>query len=166
MTSDAVLFQRGNTLFRMSGLYIRHFMTAIAWIIGVTAGMAVFAFGDTIAAMIQQEGVLYQLGRRPGYGGVTPVAILAEDACVHIRFGMAPRARVGGQLVLLGRVAVLAFSVGVGAIQWVDVLMVKIDHTIATVVTIDAANAVLLDMGGYCVMIMLNVAAYAIQGLG
>ena len=116
-------------------------------------------------AMVEQEGVLGELGRRPGHGGVAAVAAGPEQVHVHFGFCVAAGA-VGGRAVIdMLAVAVGAGHVAVLSIQYIVGVVVEGHHAICAVMALHAVIAVVFEVFGHQVMLGFDMAGQAVHGL-
>jgi len=129
--------------------------------------MAAFT-GDRLLgffAVVEQEGVLRELGRRPGHGSVAAVAARPEQVHVHLGFSMAGSA-VGGRAVIdMLTVAVGAGHCTVLAVQDIVGVVVEGHHAICAVMALHTVIAVVFEVFSHQVMLGFDMAGQAVHGL-
>jgi hypothetical protein len=121
-------------------------MAAIAGVFCIAARMAGFAADVSLAPVIERELVCPQVSGEPGLGGMASPACQAEETCVDLWLGMAPRAVAGRAGKGVIGVAIQAFEFRMPAIQQEDIGVIEGLHAIDPIVAVQASLAHLIAM--------------------
>lgn len=141
---------------------LRVFVAAIAGVLGVGRGVARLTRRIDATAVIEREAVILQLRRNPSLGGVTRVALCAEQTGVNLRIGMTRNTRLGRAFEFVVDVALRALRRGVFAVQGKRRLaVIEILQVARTVVTALAIVSVFLNMLSHERRILFAVTIHA-----
>jgi hypothetical protein len=124
-------------------------VAVVAGVLGVRANVAGDTINVALPAVIQWKGVLQQLCRLPGLGGVAVGAVYAKQAGMNGRFGVAPHTIAGRAAEHFVNVAGSAFLGGVLPTQWPNLVVIKIGHFAVAVMAAQAILAKLGDVPGH-----------------
>ena len=155
VAGDVLLGVFGNHLLRFV------FVATIARVSGVRLHMAHRARNFAAFAMIQWKGVLRQLRRSPGGGGVASRALQAKNSGVDGRFLMTATALVGRAAECLRHMAGLTIQNRMSAVQCKDLAMVKVQHIARAIMATHTIRAILLNVLRHKVGIRAAVAINA-----
>jgi len=145
---------------------LRSVAVGVAGVFRVAPHVASLAGDFPLVAVIQEKDVPGQLGRRPGRRGVTTRAIEAKLTGVNLRILVAGHTLLRCANKHLVNVALLTRHVAVRALQSKDLSMVKVDHAINAVVTVETLFAKDLCVFGHKSRISFGVTGDAINRLG
>jgi hypothetical protein len=150
----------------VDGAHVVPVVAGVAGIAGVGVDVADLAGEVAGGAEGGEEGMEAELGGGPGGGGVALFAAEAELAGVEGGLRVAGGAAGSGADVDVVGVTILAGDVRVGAGERVELVVVKGAHSIAAVVAVEAAIAVLSAMIGDEGGLVIGVAGDAVDAGG
>ena len=108
--------------------------------------MADFAGNFTFASVIQWKLMQFQLRRNPLTRCMTVLALNAKEAFVDLRFGMTQNTLFWSVLEYFVRMAGFTINFSMAPIQREDKFVIKINHPVNTVMTIQTSLTKLVDM--------------------
>lgn len=136
-------------------------VTFITGIFTVRSYMTNLAFLLTFFPMINRELVIYQQRWMPADRAVAVLALIAEESSVDLRLWMAILTFGRRVLKTLVNMAVQALDFGMAAVKYKEFLVIKILHTINSIMAFKAICSKLRLVLGHELQVALGVAIKA-----